>query len=177
VIASVSYWPWLVLAVLMFWSVGAYNRLVRLRNAILQCFAPVAQHLESRSTLLQAQIDLWAQRADAPSRGIEALRAAREQVDSARLAAHRQPGSADAIHSLRLALRILAETRQRAADAALPDSSGAKALREQLNACDHALQYAQGQFNDAVRAYNTALARFPVTWLGAVFGFRGAGLF
>lgn len=174
---TASYWSWLIVAVLMFWSVGAYNRLVRLRNAILRRFAPVEQHLESRSALLQAQIDLWAQRADAPSRDLETLQAAREQVDSTRLAAIRQPGSAEAIHSLRLALQILAETRQRAADGTLPDTAGAQLLREQLNACDHAVQYAQGQFNDAVRAYNAALAQFPVAWLGAVFGFRGAGLF
>jgi LemA protein len=174
---AASFLPWLLVAVLMFWSVGAYNRLVRLRNAILRCFAPVDQQLESRSGLLKAQIDLWAQRADVPSRGLETLQAARAQVDSARLAANRQPGSADAIRSLRLALQILADTRQRAADAAAPDTARAQVLGQQLSACDHALQYAQGQFNDAVRAYNVALAQFPATWLGAVFGFRSAGLF
>ncbi|MBC7954370.1 MAG: LemA family protein, partial [Cytophagales bacterium] len=30
---------WIVLAVLVFWGVGAYNRLVRLRNVISNSFA------------------------------------------------------------------------------------------------------------------------------------------
>ncbi len=32
---------WAVAALLLFWAVGAYNRLVRLRGAIVRQFAPV----------------------------------------------------------------------------------------------------------------------------------------
>ncbi len=169
-----SFLPWLVGAVLLFWSVGAYNRLVRLRNAILRRFVPVDQHLESCSSLLQQQIDAWAQqRHEAPSRDLDALQAARTQCDAARLAAKREPGVADAIHSLRMALQILARSRERAGTNA--DAPNPRLLQE-LTACDHALHYAQTQFNEAVQAYNTALAQFPTAWLGALFGFRSAGL-
>ena len=171
-----SFLPWLMVAVLTFWSVGAYNRLVRLRNAILRHFVPVDQHLESRSTLLKQQIDAWAQRRDAPPRDLDTLQAARAQADAARLAAKRQPGAADAIRSLGVALQILAQSRERAACAATADAVEPRLLQE-LAACDHALHYAQGQFNDAVREYNRALAQFPAVWLGALFGFRSAGLF
>lgn len=171
-----SFLPWLIGAVLMFWSVGAYNRLVRLRNTILRRFAPVDQHLESRSTLLEQQIDAWAQRPDAPRRELDTLQAARAQADAARLAAKRQPGAADAIRSLRVALQILARSRERAAAGACTEAQSPRLLQE-LTACDHALHYAQGQFNDAVREYNRALAQFPAAWLGALFGFRSAGVF
>ena len=174
---TASFLPWLIAAVLMFWSVGAYNRLVRLRYAMLRRFAPVDQHLESRNALLQRQIDLWAQRPDALSRDLEALQAARTQADAARLAAKRQPGAADTIHSLRLALQILARTRERAAAERLPDTAQTHALLQELAACDHALHFAQGQFNQTVLEYNAALAQFPAAWLGSVFGFRSAGLF
>ncbi len=173
---SWSFLPWLAGAVLVFWSVGAYNRLVRLRHAMLRCFAPVDQHLESRSHLLQQQIDLWTQHPDAPSRDVRALNAARAQADAARLAAKRQPGAADPIHSLRLALQILAQQRESAAVA--PDAAQAHGLLlQQLAACDSALHFAQGEFNAAVREYNAALAQFPAAWLGALFGFRSAGQF
>lgn len=170
-----SFLPWLAGAVLVFWSVGAYNRLVRLRHAILRCFAPVDQHLESRSVLLQQQIDQWAQRPDAPQRDVAALHAARNQADAARLAAKRQPGAADAIHSLRMALQILARQRENAAAAA--EGAPTPGLLQQLAACDTALQYAQSEFNQAVHEYNAALAQFPAAWLGALFGFRSAGQF
>ena len=175
-----SFLPWLIGAALLFWSVGAYNRLVRLRNAILRRFAPVHQHLESRSSLLQRQIEIWAQRPDAPRRDLETLRAAGFQADAARLAAKRQPGLADAIHSLRMALQVVAQSRERANVDALagavadPQNPG---LLQELRACDSALHYAVGQFNEAAREYNAALAQFPAAWLGAMFGFRSAGLF
>ncbi len=171
-----SFLPWLIGAVLMFWSVGAYNRLVRLRNAILRRFVPVDQHLESRSSLLGQQIDAWVQRDGAPRRDLDTLQAARAQADAARLAAKRQPGAADAIRSLRVALQILAQSRERAAAGTSADAADPRLLQE-LTACDHALHYAQGQFNDAVREYNRALTQFPAAWLGALFGFRSAGLF
>ena len=179
-----SFLPWLIGAVLLFWSVGAYNRLVRLRNAILRRFAPVDQHLESRSSLLQRQIEIWAQRPDAPRRTLETLRAAGFQADAARLAAKRQPGMADAIHSLRMALQIVAQSRERAyVDGGAGAVAGAAAdahhpgLLQELTACDNALHYALSQFNEAAREYNAALAQFPAGWLGAMFGFRSAGLF
>ena len=179
-----SFLPWLIGAVLLFWSVGAYNRLVRLRNTILRCFAPVDQHLESRSSLLQRQIEIWAQHPDAPRRDLETLRAAGSQADAARLAAKRQPGLADAIHSLRMALQIVAQSRERAtvggvvgAVAGAPAEAQHPGLLQELTACDNALHYALAQFNEAAREYNAALAQFPAAWLGAMFGFRGAGQF
>ena len=91
------------------------------------------------------------------------------------LAAKRQPAAADTTHSLRLALRILAQARERSGADVPPDAAQALTLRERLAACDHALQFAQRQFNDAVAEYNAALAQFPAAWLGALFGFRSAG--
>ncbi len=188
---TASFLPWLVVAVLMFWSVGAYNRLVRLRNAILRSFAPVDQHFEVRHALLRQQIELLA--VSVPSRDVQALHAACAQADTARLAAKRQPGSADVINSLRLALQILAQARSRigeehrvAEPQAADHHAGAPAepapsavhpiaLGQQLAACELALQFAQGQFNQAVTEYNAALAQFPTAWLGAMFGFRDAG--
>ncbi|MFZ2651870.1 MAG: LemA family protein [Burkholderiaceae bacterium] len=174
---ALNLWPWLVTAVLMFWSVGAYNRLVRLRNAILRCFAPMDRQLEVRSALLQQQIELLAAHPGVPSRELEALQAARAQADTAWLTAKRQPASADPMNSLRLALQILAQVRERTRAAAAPaaETAQALALRQQLAACDNSLHFAQGQFNDAVLEYNAALAQFPAAWLGVVFGFRRAG--
>jgi LemA protein len=188
---TASFLPWLVVAVLMFWSVGAYNRLVRLRNAILRSFAPMDQQFEARHALLRRQIELLA--AQVPSRDVVALHAACAQADTARLAARRQPGSADVINSLRLALQILAQVRSRiVAEHGLAEAQAAEqqagapaepapgaapsiALGQQIAACELALQFAQGHFNHAVTEYNAALAQFPTAWLGAMFGFRSAG--
>jgi LemA protein len=186
--STASFLPWLVVAVLMFWSVGAYNRLVRLRNAILRAFAALNQQFEARHALLLRQLELFTARV--PSRDVQALHAACAQVETARLAAKREPGSAETINSLRLALHILAQVRSRidaedrladppAAASAEPepasDAAHPLALTQQLAACEHGLRFAQDQFNHAVIEYNAALAQFPTAWLGAMFGFRSAG--
>jgi LemA protein len=43
---------WVVLAVLVFWAVGAYNRLVRLRNSIGNAFAQIDVQLKRRYDLI-----------------------------------------------------------------------------------------------------------------------------
>ena len=164
---------WLVAAVLLFWAVGAYNRLVRLRNVILRRFAPVDQQLAQRSALLQRQIEALAAQTDPARRELEELRAARAQADAAWEGARRRPGAVGAINSLRLALQILAQARARlsAAGNAAPELD---ALHVELAACDNALSFAQGQFNDAVHQYNAAVRQFPTGLLAVLFQFRGA---
>ena len=66
-------------AVLLFWAVGAYNRLVRLRAAIVRQFVPVEEQFRLRHALLLQLVDnLGAMLTHAGPR-IEALRAASGQ--------------------------------------------------------------------------------------------------
>jgi LemA protein len=170
-LASMLFWG--VAAVLLFWTVGAYNRLVRLRNHLLRRFVPVDQQLAVRSTLLQRQLDALAALPSGATREVEELRAARAQADAAWEVARHRPGASGAINSLRLALQILARARERLA--LQPDASAElTGLHGELVVCDHALQFALGQFNDAVNEYNLAVRQFPTGLLAAVFQFRGA---
>ena len=85
---------------------------------------------------------------------------------------------------LRLADRILAGAGARVPAPAVAGpgpaltGTGTEALRElkaQLAVGDSALALARRDFNHAVTRGNRALAEFPTTWLGAVFGFGPAG--
>ena len=42
---SFSLWFWALLALLFFWAIGAYNRLVRLRSAVVKAFAVLDEQL------------------------------------------------------------------------------------------------------------------------------------
>lgn len=170
-LSSITFWG--VAAVLLFWAVGAYNRLVQLRNHILRGFVPVDQQLAARSALLQRQIETLAALPDAAARELEELRAARAQADAAWDVTRRRPGAVGAINSLRLALQILAQARERVAQGH-PANDALAALHAELAACDNALQFALGQFNDAVHQYNGAVRQFPTGLLAAMFQFRGA---
>ena len=65
-----SFGYWIGLAVLLFWFVGAYNRLVRLRSATLQAYAALDAALVRQLDFVQAQaVATLAAHADAAAHG------------------------------------------------------------------------------------------------------------
>ena len=163
-----------IVAALLFWIVGAYNRLVRLRGAIVRQFVPVEQQLTQREALLVRQVDALAAVLPHAAQRLDALRAACGQCHAACAHARVRPGAAGAIASLRLAEDIVGEARAR-----LPVQSVAgadlAALNSQIGASDTALAFARRQFNDAVAEYNDAVRQFPTVLIVGLFGFRAAG--
>jgi len=158
-------------AVLLFWIVGAYNRMVSLRNALVARFASVDELSKQRHTLLVRQIDLLAAALTGAGPRLDALRAASRQADAAREHARARPGAAGAVTSLRVAEEILADARARlpvqtVAGAALPE------INAQLAAGDTTLAFARREFNAAVDAYNLAVRQFPTALVAWLFGFR-----
>ncbi|MEO7009074.1 MAG: LemA family protein [Caldimonas sp.] len=161
-------------AVLLFWIVGAYNRLVGLRSAIVERFAPVDRQLIERHGLLGQQIDAIGAVLSQASERLDALRAATLQAETARLHARAHPGAPGAIKSLRVADAILAEARARLPVQAVGGVDFSE-LGARLAASDNALIYAQVQFNAAVQDYNTAVRQVPTRLIAGLFGFATAG--
>jgi LemA protein len=62
-----SFVAWVVLAVLLFWFVGAYNRLVRQRSAVLQAYATLDAALRRQLDFVQARITEGAHESTRPS--------------------------------------------------------------------------------------------------------------
>lgn len=182
---SLPVWFWIAAAVLMFWTVGAYNRLVRLRAGIKQNFAGVEAHIRQRDALLAqwlgACCDALGEGADTPEvHTISAARGACVQVIAAADNARATPSGAQAIASLRLAEEVLVGARGRlstqlAAHAKANVASDA-VMQTELAAVDGSLGFARGQFNEAVQAYNDAAIQFPTWVVAGLFGFRAAGL-
>lgn len=162
-----------VSAILLFWAVGAYNRLVRLRSDVVQRFAPVDERIRERGSLLLQQLDALTPALLNAATRLEVLSAACRQIESACGHARPRPASADAITSLRLAEGILAEARAR-----LPAQGVAGVdlgeVNARLVASDATLSFARQQFNEAVVAYNTAIHQFPTRIIATVFGLNRA---
>ena len=191
-VAQISFW--VVVAVLVFWSVGAYNRLVRLRAAIKQAFTATESHIRQRDALLAQWAEAsraQASRAQATgeSHAADAVLAACAQVLAASDHARAWPSGARAIAGLRLAEEVLGDARARlntelAAMAPLVPMSPMSLTRpviaptpqaEALAAVDASLGFARHQYNDAAQTYNDAVAQFPTWVIAGVFGFRAAG--
>lgn len=109
---------WLVAAVLLFWFVGAYNRLVRLRSAALQAYATLDAALLRQLDFVQTRVarapDQDAQaEAGAPAAlpvdaaGSAALLAATQQLTALLASARLQPLDPPRIAALGTALQVL----------------------------------------------------------------------
>ena len=169
-----------ILAVLMFWSVGAYNRLVTLRNRIAESFGPVDAQVRQRHTLLTrwlAAMPLFVEQAPQAAAAVEAAAAQLLLMCDALRA---RPSAARPAVSLRLAEETLTAARARfsaelpARPELLAGLEGA-VLAEELAAADSTLGFARQQFNDATRAYNAAIHQFPTGLIAGTFRFHEAG--
>lgn len=166
---------WVIGAALLFWVVGAYNRLVGLRSTIVRRFAPVDEQFRLRHALLHEQLETLAPLLTGSGAALDALNAACQQAEAACSHAKLRPGSPGAIASLRLAEEILREARARVAELLPQTNAETQELGARLTATDTTLAFARRQFNDAVLEYNHAVQQFPTALIVSLFGFRTAG--
>lgn len=183
---SLPIWFWIVAAVLLFWAVGAYNRLVRSRAAIKLSFASVEAHIRQRDALLAQWLGACREALGANADGtdahtINAVRGACVQVIAAVDSARTSPSGAQAIASLRLAEEVLIGARGRLSTELASHARANLAWNtvmqtDELAAVDGTLGSARGQFNEAVQLYNDAAMQFPTWVIAGLFGFRAAGV-
>jgi LemA protein len=169
---------WSAAAVLLFWTVGAYNRLMRLRADANVAFAVLGAALSKQIELVRSQLpapETQPAALDAESAFWGALQGAAGQLAASLAAARGRPLEPDGIAALSSAQDVLAMAWERAerddahdlAGARLPDTVLAR--RAQLEIQVHA---ATEQFNQAVARYNEGIAQFPAVLLAWLFGFK-----
>lgn len=177
---------WVGAAVLLFWGVGAYNRLVRLRAEIITAFAALDAQWQRQLALVDATLPDWARPSQLTQPGElmdditllwAALRGAAAQLAVALAAMRPRPLQAEAAAALGAAQDVLNTAWQRVqqdandlAGSSLPDTVAAQ---WQQHAGETAK--AQAQFNEAVARYNAAVVQFPAVLLAWLFGLRRAG--
>ena len=183
-VAQISFWVFV--AVLVFWAVGAYNRLVRLRAAIKQAFTATETQIRQRDALLTQWAEASRTHSTGESHAANAVLAACGQVLAASDHARAWPSGARAIAGLRLAEEVLGDARARLTTelAAMAHMSSISITppviaptpqAEALAAVDASLGFARRQYNDAAQTYNDAVAQFPTWVIAGVVGFRAAG--
>ncbi|MEO5883569.1 MAG: LemA family protein [Caldimonas sp.] len=157
--------------VLVCWMVGAYNRMVSLRNLLVERFAAIDALCRSRHALIERQVALLTTALAGARPRLDALHAASRQADAARAHAQARPALASAVTSLRVAEEILADARARLpvqtlAGVELPE------INARLSSDDATLDFARREFNAAVGRYNAAVRQFPTVVVAWLFGFR-----
>ena len=173
-----------LLAVVVFWLVGAYNRLVRLRNAIVTAWEQIVAALVRRSEAMSAVADAVREPLVGEAVTLQALADAdakqRTAADGVRTARARIADvslwvtAEAALASPASRLRALIELQP----ALLVEPPHGAKLAPALAAWREAeprIQFARQGFNDAVDRYNKAIHQWPTQLVSTLFRFRPGG--
>jgi LemA protein len=166
----------------LMWLMGAYNRLVALRNRFKNAYAQIDVQLKRRYDLIPNLVETAKGYIKHERGTLEAVIAARNAASAANVAATQNPGDAVAMKGLSGAETALTSTLGRlfAVAEAYPDlkaNTTMMALMEELTSTENKVAFARQAYNDSVMAYNTQRETFPTNMVAGPFNFGPAELF
>lgn len=156
---------WTGLAILPFWAVGAYNRLVRLRSQGLAAFAHLERELSELASLAACE-----------QAGSQALLAAAEQLQASLKVSRLHPLDGPSTLVLKTALETLCLCWHRQYEVSFDEAAAnaREALERQWEPLLAQSERARCEFNLAVAQYNAAIGQFPALLIAWVFGLGAA---
>jgi LemA protein len=175
-------WQWAgvaVAALLLFWGIGAYNRLMSLRNVIGEAFVQLDAHLKERAELCERLLAAVRPRLPSEQATFDALAGAQAEAQAAAPAARHRPWAPDPVGSLAVASAVHAAALTRLLSlldhqAELRSEPEIDALVSELKLVERQRAFARQLFNQAVSQYNEALHQFPTRVLANLYGFTEA---
>lgn len=159
------------------WGIGAYNRLVRLKNAIANAFGQIDVQLKRRYDLIPNLVEVARKYLAHEQDTLQAVIAARNHAKAAEATAAGSPLNAGALGALGVAETALtgAVGRLFAVAEAYPDLKAdqtMKELSEELTSTENRVGFARQAYNDHVLEFNDAAAQFPTLIVARLFGFN-----
>jgi len=172
----------LLVIVVAILAVGAYNGLVRARNAYKNAFAQIDVQLKRRHDLIPNLVETAKAYLKHERETLEAVTAARTGAVTAQAAAAANPGDPAAMQNLGGAENVLTQALGRlfAVAEAYPDlkaNQNMMQLSEELTSTENRVAFARQAYNDSVMAYNNKREVFPSSILAGMFNFAPAALF
>lgn len=174
----------IVLAVIVvgaiLWVVGAYNKLVKLRQRYKNAFAQIDVQLKRRHDLIPNLVEVAKKYMSHERETLEAVIAARNTAEGARKGV--SPDSEGGMQALMAAEGGLGASLGRlfAVSEGYPDlkaNQNMMQLSEELTSTENKVGFSRQSYNDAVTIYNTQRETFPTNIIAGMFNFGEAVLF
>lgn len=144
-----------VVAVLVLWMVGAFNRLVSLKNQVLNAWKQIDVQLKRRHDLIPNLVNTVKGAMDFERGTLEAVISARTRA----IAATGVKETAQAEGALTQALGKLFALSE--AYPELKSNQNILSLQEELTSTENKVGFARQHYNDVATSYNTAQSTFP----------------
>lgn len=165
-----------ILLLVLFWAVGAYNRLVTLHNRAKNAFVQIDVQLKRRHDLIPNLVETAKGYMKHERETLEAVIAARNQAVAVSASARGQ-AAGDAVPQMAAAENALSGLlgKMFALSEAYPElqaNQNMMQLTEELGSTENRLAFARQTYNDGVMQYNTALQQFPGSVIATMFSFR-----
>jgi LemA protein len=163
--------PLAIVAVVVIWAIALYNRLIGLKNQVLNGWRQIDVQLKRRHDLIPNLVNTV--------RGaMEFERDTLTQVMEARSRAVSATGPADAARKEGELSQALGRLFALAENyPALRANDNVKMLQEELTSTENKVGFARQFYNDISTKFNTAQQTFPSNMLASMFGFKPAELF
>ncbi len=168
-----------LLALTVFWTVGGYNRLVRLKNAIGDAFSAVDFQFKDRHDLLLKLAEAAAEYLQYDPVTLSELMQARSDSSNAHDAVRARPSQANLIRALMAAEKKLNDKLDNlwaagTTNLAMLADPKIRELAQQLITTQNKLAFGCQAFNISVNHFNAAQRQFPTLLIARLFGFSAA---
>ena len=170
-----------IAAVLVFYFIAIFNKLVVDRNRFKNAFAQIEVQLQRRYDLIPTLVETAKAYMAHERETLEAVIQARNQAMAAMKQVQADPGEAVATQALIGAEGMLTGALGKlfALSEAYPDlkaNQNMMQLSEELTTTENKVAFARQAFNDMVMQYNTRRESFPDSVIANSFGFKEAAL-
>lgn len=171
--------PWIavlgVLAIIVLWSAGVYNRFVSAEEQVESAWAQVENQYQRRADLIPNLVETVKGYASHEQETLDAVVSARARatqitIDPSTATSEQLAAYQAAQGDLSQALGRLLAVAESYPD--LKANENFRDLQQQLEGTENRITVARQLFNEEARAYNTLIRRFPNNLLAGMFGFE-----
>lgn len=160
-----------LLAIVVFWFIGIYNRLVGMRNNVEASWQQIDVQLQKRYDLVPNLVETVKGYAAHEKEVFQRVTEARASCINASGA----QAQGEAENMLTGALKSLFAVAEAYPD--LKANQNFLMLQQELSSIENKVAYSRQHYNDVVRAYNTLQQQFPANMVAGMAGCRPAEYF